>query len=90
MGKRPTCVSVIPITILIVGAATAISMTSCSAQAQYAVCLPARGCTPTSQEGYNACYQLARKRGWRESDNHSVGRGLDRFIFLCLAGRIPR
>ena len=82
--------SSIPMTVLAVGAATAISMTSFSAQAQHAVCLPARGCIPTSQESYNTCYQLARKRGWRESDNGSVGRGLDRFIFLCLAGRIPR
>ena len=90
MRRRPICVSFISMTVLAVGAATAISMTSFSAQAQYAVCLPARGCIPTSQESYNACYQLARKRGWRESDNGSVGRGLDRFIFLCLAGRIPR
>ena len=79
-----------PMTILAVGAATAISMTSFSAQAQYAVCLPVRGCIPTTQESYNACYQLARKRGWRDSDNHSVGRGLDRFVFLCLLGKIPR
>ena len=77
-------------TILAVGAATAISMTSFSTRAQYALCLPVRGCIPTTQESYNTCYQLARKRGWRDSDNHSVGRGLDRFIFLCLLGRIPR
>src|SRR5262245_31098485 len=87
MRKRSICSSFI-LTVMAVSAATAIS--SFSAQAQYALCLPARGCIPTSQESYNACYQLARARGWRESDNGSVGRGLDRFIFLCLAGRIPR
>ena len=90
MRKRPIYTSFIPITILAIGAATAISMTSFSAQAQYALCLPVRGCIPTSQASYNVCYQLARERGWRESDNHSVGRGLDRFIFLCLEGRSPR
>ena len=42
--------SSIPMTVLAVGTATAISMTSFSAQAQHAVCLPARGCIPTSQE----------------------------------------
>src|SRR5262249_15868353 len=35
-----------------------------AAQAQYAVCLPARGCIPTTQKSYNACYELARERGW--------------------------
>jgi hypothetical protein len=63
-----------------------------AAQAQYAVCLPARGCIPTTQKSYNACYELARERGWRDSDNDDGGnsRPLDRFIFLCLAGKIPR
>jgi hypothetical protein len=63
-----------------------------AAQAQYAVCLPARGCIPTTQKSYNACYELARDRGWRDSDNDDGGssRPLDRFIFLCLAGKIPR
>jgi hypothetical protein len=83
--------------ILALGAAmalltTAYPMTSVPAQAQYAHCMPARGCIPTTQRSYNACYNLARARGWTESDNarRGGGRGLDFFIFQCLAGRIPR
>jgi hypothetical protein len=71
---------------------TAFSMTSVPAEAQFAQCMPARGCIPTTQASYNACYNLARARGWTESDNarRGGGRGLDFFIFQCLAGRIPR
>ena len=82
---------VIMMTMLAVGAMTAFP--SASAQAQYAVCLPARGCLPTTQASYNACYQLALQRGWNESDNVERdlgGRGLDWFIYQCLAGKIPR
>jgi hypothetical protein len=77
--------------ILAVSAATALP--SGPAQAQYAHCLPGRGCIPTTQASYNACYTLARERGWRDSDNARRGgldRGLDKFIFRCLQGRIPR
>ena len=77
--------------ILAVSAAT--GLPSAPAQAQYAVCLPVRGCIPTTQASYNACYTLARERGWRDSDNARRGgldRGLDKFIFRCLQGRIPR
>jgi hypothetical protein len=77
--------------ILAVNAMTALS--SVPAQAQYALCLPARGCIPTTQASYNACYTLARERGWRDSDNARRGgldRGLDKFIYQCLQGRIPR
>ena len=92
MRRRPICVSFVPMMVLALGAATAVSITSSSAQAQYAVCLPARGCIPTTQKSYNACYELARERGWRDSDNDDGGssRPLDRFIFLCLAGKIPK
>ena len=71
---------------------TAFSTMSVPAQAQSAHCMPARGCIPTTQRSYNVCYQLARARGWTESDNaqRGGGRGLDFFIFQCLAGRIPR
>jgi len=82
---------VIMMTMLAVGTMTAFQ--SFPARAQYAVCLPARGCLPTTQSSYNACYQLALQRGWNESDNveRDLGsRGLDRFIYLCLAGKIPR
>jgi hypothetical protein len=66
---------------------------SLPAQAQYAVCIPARGCAPATQASYNACYQLALRRGWRDSDNVEKdigGRALDFFIYQCLLGRIPR
>jgi hypothetical protein len=77
--------------ILAVSAVTALS--SAPAQAQFAHCLPGRGCIPTTQTSYNACLTLARERGWRDSDNARRGgldRGLDRFIYQCLQGRIPR
>ena len=79
------------LTILAVSAVAALS--SFPAQAQYAVCIPARGCAPATQASYNACLQLARQRGWNDSDNArrgGVGRGLDSFIYQCLQGRIPR
>jgi hypothetical protein len=63
------------------------------AQAQYAVCIPARGCAPATQASYNACYQLALRRGWSNSDNDTRdlgGRALDFFIYQCLLGKIPR
>ncbi len=79
------------LSILAVSAATALS--SAPAQAQYAHCLPGRGCIPTTQASSNACLTLARERGCRDSDNARRGgldRGLDRFIYQCLQGRIPR
>jgi hypothetical protein len=82
---------VIITTMLAVGAATA--FLSFPAQAQYAVCFPARGCATATQASYNACYQLALRRGWSDSDNSEkdlAGRGLDYFIFQCLRGKIPR
>ena len=54
-------------TMLAVGLVTAV--VSVPVQAQYAVCIPARGCAPATQTSYNACYQLALRRGWRDSDN---------------------
>jgi len=82
---------VIMMTVLAVGAMTAFP--SFPTQAQYAVCMPARGCLPATQASYNACYQLALQRGWTESDNVERdlgGRALDGFIYQCIAGRIPR
>jgi hypothetical protein len=81
------------LTIMAAGAVTACAMASFPAQAQYAHCLPVRGCVPTTQASYNACLTLARERGWRDSDNARRGglnRGLDKFIYQCLQGRIPR
>lgn len=48
---------VILITILTVGAVAAIS--AAPAQAQYSQCIKGRGCVPTSQASYNACFNLA-------------------------------
>ena len=82
---------VIMMTMLAVGAMAAFP--SFPAQAQYAVCLAARGCMPATQASYNACYQLALRRGWTNSDNDEKdlgGRALDRFIYQCLLGKIPR
>jgi hypothetical protein len=92
--------SILPILpILAVSAVTALSSAPAQAQyatqyaPQYAQCLPARGCVPTTQASYNACLTLARQRGWTDSDNArrgGVGRGLDAFIYQCLQGRVPR
>jgi hypothetical protein len=82
---------VIMTTILTIGVVSA--FLNCPAQAQYAVCIPARGCAPATQASYNACYQLALRRGWSNSDNDTRdlgGRALDFFIYQCLLGKIPR
>lgn len=82
---------VIVMIVLTIGAVTA--FLSFPAQAQYAVCIPARGCAPATQASYNACYQLALRRGWTDSDNVERdlgGRALDFFIYQCLLGKIPR
>jgi len=84
---------VIMTTMLAVGAMTGFLSVSAPAQAQYAVCLAARGCVPATQASYNACYQLALRRGWNDSDNVERdlgGRALDAFIYQCLQGKIPR
>jgi hypothetical protein len=51
------------ITILTVGAAVAILSASSTAEAQYQQCIKGRGCVPTSQRSYNACFNLALARG---------------------------
>jgi hypothetical protein len=82
---------VITTTMLTIGVVTA--FLSFPAQAQYAVCMPARGCAPATQASYNTCYQLALRRGWSNSDNDQRelgGRALDFFIYQCLLGKIPR
>ena len=86
---RPT----MAMTFLAAAAATTLLMVSVPAQAQYTHCIPGRGCVPTTQASYNACYQLALRRGWTDSDNApkgGVGRNLDKFIYDCLTGRVPR
>ena len=82
----------ISVTVLAAAAAMACLTVSVPVQAQYAHCMPARGCVPATQATYNACYQLARRLGWNDSDNSDgrtgLYRALDGFIFRCLAGRI--
>jgi len=82
-----------------VAAATLLSTTLVStpsfAQRQFAqrqhaqtLCIAGRGCVPSTNESYNACFQLALARGL------TVSRGdfqnLNFFIYQCLEGRIPR
>jgi hypothetical protein len=79
--------------IVAAGVVTAFSTASVPAQAQYSVCLPARGCAPATQASYNACLTLAYQRGWRDSDNAPRGgypKALDEFLYRCLQGRVPR
>ena len=79
--------------VMIMAAGAVTAFASFPVQAQYALCLPVRGCIPTTQASYNACYTLARQRGWTDSDNAPKGgmpRALDEFIWRCLQGRIPR
>jgi hypothetical protein len=81
------------LTVMAAGAVTAFAMVSFPAQAQYSVCVPARGCVPATQASYNACLTLAYQRGWRDSDNaprSGYPRALDYFLYQCLQGRIPR
>jgi hypothetical protein len=62
--------------LMIMAAAAVTAFASFPAQAQYALCLPARGCIPTTQASYNACLTLARQRGWTDSDNAPRGASL--------------
>jgi hypothetical protein len=49
-------------------------------------CVAGRGCVPMTQATYNACYNLAMKRG--ESSAWGERRSLDFFIYQCLSGKI--
>ena len=66
---------------------TPILAPSSPAQAQYSQCIKGRGCVPTSQASYNACFNLALARG--ESAAWGERRSLNWFIYQCLAGKIP-
>ena len=90
---RQLILPILPMTLAILAVSAVTALSSAPAQAQYAVCLPARGCVPTTQTSYNACLTLARQRGWNDSDNArrgGLGRGLDKFIYQCIQGQIPR
>jgi hypothetical protein len=43
-------------------------------------------CTPTTEQSYDHCANLAVARGWQSAR----GAGYDRFIYECLTGRIPQ
>ena len=75
------------IPILTVGAAAAFSSASSPAQSQYSQCIKGRGCVPTSQASYDACFNLALARG--ESSAWGERRSLNWFIYQCLACKIP-
>jgi len=72
-------------TILTVGAVTDFSTPSVAAQP---FCVRGRGCVPATQATYNSCFQLGLARG--ESVTVGEWRNFQRFIYQCLAGRIPR
>jgi hypothetical protein len=73
--------------ILVVSAVPAASTVSSPAHAQYLHCVKGRGCLPTTEASYNACFNLALRRGLNVSRGDR--RNLDSFIYQCLAGRIP-
>ncbi len=54
--------------------------------AQQQFCIAGRGCVPMTQATYNACYNLALRRG--ESVAYGERHKLDWFIYQCLAGKI--
>jgi hypothetical protein len=73
------------LTMLAVGVLAALPTAS---KAQYAHCVSGYGCVPATQESYNACFQLALRRGLTVT----VGdhRNLNMFIYECLSGKIRR
>ena len=75
----------IPMMMLALAALAASPTTS---KAQYSHCVSGYGCVPTTQESYNACFQLALRRGLTVT----VGdhRSLNMFILDCLTGRVHR
>ena len=77
---------VMMITVLAVGAMTAFP--TFSAHGQALECVRGRGCVPTTQPSYNACFRLALARG--ESVTVGEYRNLNWFIYQFLAGKIPR
>ena len=52
------------------------------------VCRPGGNCLTTTAANYNSCVDLALRRGvLLTKDDRWV---LDRFVYQCVAGRIPR
>jgi hypothetical protein len=71
---------------LALGALTAVVVPTVPARAQGTLfCDPDRRCIPTTEQAYNACYQLAMQRGWNMTRTDYRGRNY--FIYGCLRGR---
>jgi hypothetical protein len=66
----------------------ALATSPTSSSAQYLHCVSGYGCAPATQESYNACFQLALRRGLNVSRGDF--RNLSLFILQCLSGKIPR
>jgi hypothetical protein len=67
-------------------ATAALASLSTPSVAKEMFCIPGRGCVPMTQATYNACYNLALKRG--ESVAWGERHKLDFFIYQCLSGKI--
>jgi hypothetical protein len=77
------------IAVLTVSVVSAFAVPSVPARAQTTLwCDPWVRCVRTTQQGYNACYELAMKRGWNMQRTDYIGR--NEFIYKCLRGGIPR
>jgi hypothetical protein len=75
----------IPMMMLALGALTS---SPTPGKAQYQHCVAGYGCAPATAESYNACFQLALKRGLNVSRGDI--RNLNLFILECLSHKIPR
>jgi len=68
------------------GAVSVFAMQSAPAQAQRTiVCDGFNRCAPATQQTYDACYQLAMRRGWNMQPTDYKGRTA--FIYDCLRGK---
>jgi hypothetical protein len=75
------------LTILTLGAASIFVSPIVSAQAQVSTfCDSDNRCINASAQAYNACYTLAKQRGW--TDMQIDYRGRTQFIYSCLRGRV--
>lgn len=76
----------ITIVTLSAGALTMLAASSAPAQ-RSRFCVAGYACAPSSPARYNACFELALRRGLTVSRGDR--RNLNRFIVQCLNGRIP-
>jgi hypothetical protein len=69
-----------------IGAMSVFAMPSAPAQAQSTIiCDAFHRCAPATQQSYDACYQLAMRRGWNMQPTDYKGRTA--FIYDCLRGK---